>query len=515
VPLIADDVLVCAAAAAPTRLAVTLGDEQMTFGQLEVRANRIANVLLELGARPGERLAWWSETALDGVALYFAVNRIGTVFVPLNPAYSDLEMAVVLEYLRPQFLVADAGHAARAAQLVQGTGTILVTLGGRPAAGPAGGPTGQAAGQAAGRPGVDLTRLAEDASDAAPTVPRPGEDATCTIFLTSGSTGRPKGVMVSQRATWLRTHAGAAAYSTTGGAGEVVMFPLFHMAGWNFAMMAWSAHHAAHLVPRADAAQILGVVQRWSPAVLYCIPAVWRRILESDIAVDTSSVEWALTGTSQVTPELLQGIKTMFPRARTTVNYGSTETARAVALPDADLFTHPGSVGHPIPGVQAKVADDGELLLRSDRVMTGYFELPDETAHALQGGWYHTGDLAEMDDEGFLSIVGRKKEVIRTGGETVAPVEVEAALSGYPGLAELAIVGVPDARWGEIVCAVVVLGDGGEVPSVEDLRDHIGARLAPYKHPRRVVVAEALPRTAATGQVQRAKLVDQIGTSVP
>jgi acyl-CoA synthetase (AMP-forming)/AMP-acid ligase II len=318
--------------------------------------------------------------------------------------------------------------------------------------------------------------------------------------------------MVSQRATWLRTHAGAAAHSTTGGAGEVIMFPLFHMAGWNFAMMAWSARHAAHLVARADADQILSAVGRWSPSVLYCIPAVWRRILESDLKVDTTPVEWALTGTSQVTPELLEGIKRMFPAARTTVNYGSTETARAVALRDPDLFTHPGSVGHPIPGVQAKVADDGELLLTSDRLMSGYFELPAETAQALRGGWYHTGDLAEMDDEGYLSIVGRKKEVIRTGGETVAPVEVEAALAGYPGLADLAIVGVPDARWGEVVCAVVVLHDGAGVPGIEELRAHIGDRLAPYKHPRRVVVAEVLPRTSATGQVQRAKLVEQIAT---
>ena len=286
-------------------------------------------------------------------------------------------------------------------------------------------------------PGIDLSLQAQSASSAPPPVPLPDEDAICTIFLTSGSTGQPKGVMVSQRATWLRTHAGAAAYSTTGGAGEVIMFPLFHMAGWNFAMMAWSARHAAHLVRRADAEQLLGAVERWSPSVIYCIPAVWRRILESKLAVDTSSVEWALTGTSQVTQELLAGIKERFPAARTTVNYGSTETARAVGLRDPDLFTHPGSVGHPIPGVQARVAEDGELLLTSDRLMAGYFELPVETAQALQNGWYHTGDLAEQDDEGYLYIVGRKKEVIRTGGETVAPVEVETALAGYPGIADV------------------------------------------------------------------------------
>jgi fatty-acyl-CoA synthase len=493
-PLIVNDVLACAAGSAPSRLAVTLGDEGMTFGAVESLANRFSHALRALGARSGERLAWWSETTLSGVGLFFASSRIGTAFVPLNPASSDDEVGAALGYLRPQFLIVDPTHAARAEQLVDGHQTRLLTVGG-------------------GRtvlPGVDLSARAAAASPAAPDVPLPEEDAICTIFLTSGSTGRPKGVMVSQRATWLRTHAGAAAHSTTGGAGELVSFPLFHMAGWNFSMMAWSAGRAAHLVRRADADELLGAVERWSPSTLYCIPAVWRRILDSDRAVDTRSVEWALTGTSQVTPELLEGIKRKFPAARTTVNYGSTETARAVALRDPDLFTHPGSVGHPIPGVRAKVADDGELLIASDRLMSGYFELPAETEEAIQDGWYHTGDLAERDDEGYLTIVGRKKEVIRTGGETVAPVEVEAALAGYPGVADLAVVGVPDAQWGEVVCAVVVLADGAVLPGPTELRAYLGDRLAPHKHPRRVVGVDVLPRTSATGQVQRARLVQQL-----
>ncbi len=495
-PLIANDVLTCAVGTVPHRLAVTLGEQTLTFGEVERRANRASNALLGLGILPGDRVAWWSDTALEGVDLYFGLSRIGVAFAPLNPAYRDDEVTAALEYLSPRLLVVDPAHAERAEQLVAGLDIPLATVG-----------------EGRSRPGTDLTALAQGASARAPDVPFPDEEAVCTIFLTSGSTGQPKGVMVSQRATWLRTHAGAAAHTTSGGRGQVVMFPLFHMAGWNFATMAWSAHQPAHLVRRADADELLGSVERWSAATLYCIPAVWRRILDCDRPADVSSLDWALTGTSQVTTELLHGIKERFPSSRTTVNYGSTETARAVALSDADLFSRPGSVGHPIPGVQAKLADDGELLLASDRLMTGYFGLPDESAEALRGGWYHTGDLAERDDDGYLTIVGRKKEVIRSGGETVAPVEVEAALAGYPGLVEVAVIGVPDPEWGEVVCAVVVVADGGPAPSAEKLRAHIGDRLATYKHPRKVAQADQLPRTGATGQIQRSRLAREYGSA--
>ncbi|MGH9074808.1 MAG: AMP-binding protein, partial [Acidimicrobiales bacterium] len=324
-PLIVSDVLTGAAETVPHRLGVTLGDERLTFGQMAERANRAAHALMGLGAGPGDRVVWWSDISLVGIDLYFGLSRIGAAFAPLNPTAADDEVTAALEYLRPRLLVVDAAHAERAEPLAGDLGIPLVT-----------------AGAEGSGPGGDLTALARAASPRPPSVPLPGEGVIATIFLTSGSTGRPKGVMISQRATWLRTHAGAAPHTTSGGAGQVVMFPLFHMAGWNFASMAWSARQPAHLVRRAEAEELLGAVERWSAATLYCIPAVWRRILESDRRADGASLEWALTGTSQVTTELLAGIKERFPGARTTVNYGSTEVARAVALADADLFARPG-----------------------------------------------------------------------------------------------------------------------------------------------------------------------------
>jgi len=461
-------------------------------GRLAVSLDRMTNALAGLGLARGDRLAWWSEIDLRGVDLYVGAGRAGVAFAPLNPAFRPDEAAAVIEYLRPRLLVVDAAHAEAAASF----GVPLAV-------------TGWTAGAC---PGADLDALAAVASPAEPSVPPPREEDIAAIFLTSGSTGRPKGVMISHRATWLRTFAGAAAHQTSRGKGEVVMFPLFHMAGWNFSAMAWSAHHAAHLVRRAEGDELLGAVSRHRAATIYCIPAVWHRILDTTGDYDVSSVEWALTGTSQVETDLLAAIKGRFPGARSTVNYGSTETARAVALADGDLFRKPGRVGIPIPGVRARL-DDGELLLATDRVMSGYFELPAETAEVLEDGWYRTGDLAEIDDEGYISIVGRRKEVIRTGGETVAPAEVEALLVTHPRVREAAVIGLPDAQWGELVCAVVVVRDGAEPPSVADLRAHIGDRLAPFKHPRRVVAVERLPRTSATGQIQRSRLRETVGAS--
>src|SRR5262249_55956846 len=162
------------------------------------------------------------------------------------------------------------------------------------------------------------------------------------------------------------------------------------------------------------------------------------------------------------------------PSTRTTVGYGSTEVGRALVLGDDDLFAKPESVGRPVDNLRAAIADDGELLLASETLMSGYFDLPDESREAIADGWYHSGDLAERDDDGYYWIVGRTREIIRSGGESVAPVEVEAVLADFPGLAEVAVFGLPDPEWGEVVCAAVVVPDGAPAPSVDELRRHIG-----------------------------------------
>jgi acyl-CoA synthetase (AMP-forming)/AMP-acid ligase II len=329
------------------------------------------------------------------------------------------------------------------------------------------------------------------------------------IFFTSGSTGRPKGVVLSHRANWLRTYPGAT--TTTGGRGTVCMFPLFHMAGWTIALGAWQARRPVHFVRSPDADTLVRTVARHDAERLYCIPAVWARVLEhARVRTDLARLVEADTGTSATPPELLAAIKDALPWTVTRVFYGSTEAGPGTQLADVDLLRKPGSVGRPQAGVDVQLSDTGEVRMRSGFLMDGYFDAPDATAEALRDGWYHTGDLGAIDADGYLSIVGRARDVIRTGGETVAPPEVERVLAEHPAVAEVAVVGVADAQWGEIVTAVIVAADGQPEPDIDALRTFCAERLAPFKHPRRIAVVDALTRTPATGQIQRALIIERL-----
>jgi acyl-CoA synthetase (AMP-forming)/AMP-acid ligase II len=355
---------------------------------------------------------------------------------------------------------------------------------------------------------ADLDARAAAASDAALAEPRLGERDPHVIFFTSGSTGRAKGVVLSHRASVLRSW--PAVMADHRGA-TVCMFPLFHMAGWSMAMNAWQNRQAIHLVVTPDAASLLDAVHRYRATRLYCIPAVWARVLEADRSgYDLTSLVFTDTGTSATPPELLASIREAFPATITRVFYGSTEAGPATMLEPDDVLRKPGSVGLPTPGVEVRLTGDGEVAVQSELLMDGYFEQPAETAEVLRDGWYHTGDLGALDGEGYLSIVGRARDVIRTGGETVAPGEVEAVLAEHPDVREVAVVGIPDPQWGEVVCAVVVPKDRAGLPSLDGLRAYGERSLAGFKLPRRIECMAELPRTAATGQIQRSLIVERI-----
>jgi fatty-acyl-CoA synthase len=489
---------------APDALAATLGGERRSFGQLDANANRCAGVLAAQGTGAGDLVAWWAGTALRTLDGFLACARLGAVFAPVNPALSAAEAGATLEYLQPGVLVADAEHGERAARLAAGLGVPLLVFGDQRA-------PGAGLAWAYGR-GVNLDSAIESAPAA-----RPGTDvdehSPHILYLTSGSTGRPKGALVSHRASWLRASGGGGTFTAglRGSGGVVTTFPLYHYGGWSYVMEAWHNRRPIHMMRRAVADQILEAVERWRASALYAIPAVWERMLEAPAGeYDLTSLRHADTGTSFVSASLLSRIKERIPSSTTSVLYGSTEAGRMSALADHELADHPGSVGRAaFPGA-LRISDDGEVLFRSPGLMQGYLRRPEETAAAVRNGVYHSGDVGRLDSDGYLYLTGRTRELIRSGGETIWPVEVETALRDLPGITDLAIVGIPDERWGEIVCAAVVVPAHAALPDAAVVRDHVEGRLAPYKHPRMVVGVSHIPRTTATGQVQRRMLAEMI-----
>ena len=475
----------------PDRPAASLGSAVLTHGELDAAATRIATALQERGARAGERVLVFANTSLEVLALFAATSKRGLVFAPLDGRLSLDEARVLAEVARPhRVVVADPARREVAREVAAGCGAELAVLG----------------------------RLDEDSDPAALLAPRASTwDAVDTavretdphvMFFTSGSTGRPKAVVISHRASWLRSFQGVFRDVPES---SVCMFPLFHMAGFTLALAAWQTRGELALVTQASAEALLETTSRRRATRLYCIPSVWHRILDaSDVSrYDTRSLRELDTGTSATPIELIRALKERFPGTSTRIYYGSTEVGCAAALPDADALRKPGSVGLAAPGVELRLSEAGEICVRSPFLMDGYFEDPEATAAVLRDGWFHTGDLGERDAEGYLQVTGRIKDVIRTGGESVTPGEVEALLARHPDVAEVAVVGVPDMQWGEIVCAVIVPARG-RAPTLADLQKHCESRLAPFKKPRRLELVDALPRTAATNQVQRALLVQQL-----
>jgi fatty-acyl-CoA synthase len=491
-PLTPLDFLARARRLFPEQLAVVQGDDvRYTYREFAARCDGLARLLVDdAGVRPGDRVAFIAGNNHQLLEGYFGVLLAGAVLVPLNIRNSAAEMAACL---------ADCGAAA------------LVRDPDLPDPG-FGGPTYD----------LDAWGAVAEPVEAPPI----DEDDPAELFYTSGSTGRPKGAVLSHRALYLHAVHNALTNGITGDDVLLHTIPLFHVNGWGTAHFLTGLGGTHVMLPRFDAAEVLRLTEREGVTRLFIVPTMARMLLDHpDIATrDLSSVRQVSIGGAPSTPELLAEVEAAFG-AQAICGYGMTESSPTLtrSLPKpraASTAAQRATTGLPIVGVDLRVLDTddvevtwdrvsvGEICVRSNHVMTGYWDQPEETAQALAGGWLRTGDLAVVDPEGYVTIVDRRKDLIVSGGENIASVEVEAALLAHPAVREASVIGRPDARWGEVPVAFVSLRSD-EAANEEELIDWVRTRLARFKAPKQVTILDDLPKTG-TGKISKLVLRERL-----
>ena len=486
------------ARARPRKTAYVVGAARVTYAQFNADANRLAHALQMLSVGRGDRVAILANNCTQYPLAYFACIKIGAIAVPVNARFKDDEIRYVVDHSESMVLLYGVDFGATVERL-------------RPR-----------------WPCLRYARALDDAAFAAwiaaqSTAEPPAlvdENDPHVMLYTSGTTGAPKGALLSHRSYYLQA---GHSHHTTGLSEDDVglsMFPMFHMGGWALPLGFWYDGSTIVIMERADPRAMLEAVQRERVTYLYAVPTVYNFMLDlPDFErFDLSSLRILAGGTSVMSDEQVRRITERFRNRNLFIIYGSTEAGPVATLRPADVLRKPGSVGRPALNVELRVVDDndrdvppgtaGEIICRSEFNMRGYWRMPVETAATLRGGWVHTGDLGVLDDDGFLFIVGRKKEMIKSGGENIFPVEVERVLLQHPAIDEAAVLGIPDADWGESVLAVVVRRPGHQLTEAEVV-NHVRASLAGFKKPRVVWFVDALPRTAATRQVQKTLLREQ------
>jgi acyl-CoA synthetase (AMP-forming)/AMP-acid ligase II len=475
------------------KLAYVLGEARVGYREMNRRTNRIANFLAGVGVSRGDRVAILAGNVPLYPECYFGCAKLGAILVPQNARWKADEIVYGVTQSASKVLL----YGAEFAELALDLRSRLPSVEARVA--------------------LDEASF-NAASDAEPSAVVEERDPHVMLY-TSGTTGNPKGVLSSHRSYLL----GAAQSQNGLRLGEedvgVSMFPMFHMGGWALPLGLWWSGATAVILPKAEPDACLAAIERERATYFYGIPTLFQWMMDSPRfqGYDLCSLRLIASGTSAMSADQVQAIREGFPAEAMVIIYGSTEAGQVTMLRPPDVLRKPTSVGRPSLNVDVRIADEagndvpdgeaGEILCRSEFLMLGYWNMPEATAEALAGGWYHTGDLAVRDDEGFLYIVGRVKDMIKTGGENVFPAEIEAVLREHPGVRDAAVFGVPDLVWGESVVAAVVRNAAADL-AADEVVTHVKSRVAGYKKPKHVVFVDELPTTAATGRVQKTLLRD-------
>jgi len=490
----------------PAKVALIFGERRWTFQELAQAANRVANGLLAQGLKRGDRVAAYGKNSDAYVLLWLACNRAGFIHVPINYALTEGELKYIVDDSGARALFYDLSIAAHVEHIrpqlhceLYGTmyaGDVLDVL----AIAQGNGPDGE--------PQVDI-----DETDVA------------QILYTSGTTANPKGAMMTHRALLAEYGSTIVAVEISTTDRSLASLPLYHSAQMHVFLMPQLLMGATTLIIAAPLPDIcFDIIEREGITSFFAPPTVWISLLRHP-GFDThnlSSLCKGYYGASIMPVPVLEELRRRLPAVRLFNCYGQSEIAPlATVLSPEDHAISPASAGRPILNVETRVVNEqlvdmpqgemGEIVHRSPQAMIGYWNKPEQTAEAFQGGWFHSGDVGYFDEHGFLYVVDRIKDIINTGGVVVSSREVEECLYKHAAVAEVAVIALPDEKWIEAVTAVVTL-KAGQTVSAAELIAFAKERIAPFKVPKEVFIVQELPRNTA-GKLLKRELRQQYSAS--
>jgi fatty-acyl-CoA synthase len=493
----------------PGKIAVVCGEHRFTYAQFGERASRLAGALREAGVKPGDRVAFLSLNCHRLLEAYYGVLEAGAVLLPLNFRLAPQELAYILNDAGAKvlFLEKEFVELVNAFQRSVPTVQTFFMLDAVPQA-----------------PWLSPKNYEDILATATPyraDVMNFDENSLAELFYTSGTSADPKGVMLTHRNIYLHALSVCVTFITKPDSVNLHTIPLFHANGWGTAHSVTFVGGKHVILQRFTCAEVFQLIERERVDSLSLVPIMATALVNSPERqkYDLSTLQWISIGGAASSPTLVREVEeklgcTCFS------GYGLTETAPVlstarlkpgVQVGGEQRYVAQATTGYAIPGVELRVVDFeekdvprdgktmGEILARSDGVMQGYWQQPAATADAMRGGWFHTGDMATIGEDGRILIVDRRKDIIVSGGENISSLEVEKALLAHPGVYEAAVIPVPDEKWGEVPKALVVAKPGSNLTESE-LLEFCRSRIAHFKCPRSIEFLESLPKTA-TGKI--------------
>src|SRR4051812_8812727 len=475
------------------RTALKLDDAELSYAAFEEAASRVAGLLKSKGVEPGDRVGLMLPNVPHFPLAYYGILRAGGVVVPMNVLLKGREVSFYLEDPRAKLLFAWSEFAEAAEKGAEDAGAECIVV-------EADGFLEQ----------VMETDPVEDVAE------RSGDD-TAVILYTSGTTGKPKGAELTHDNLYKNCTVAAKILGDIS-KDDVVLgaLPLFHSFGQTCSMNATTAVGAElTMLPRFDPEKAFEIIERDKVTIFMGVPTMYNALLHSDSAdsADTSSLRVCVSGGSAMPEELMRNFEEKFD-CIILEGYGLSETSPVASFNHPDKERKAGSIGTPIDGVEMKVVDEdghevdqgevGEIVIKGHNVMKGYWDQPEATKEAMEDGWFHTGDMAKVDEDGYFFIVDRKKELIIRGGYNVYPREIEEVLYEHPAVQEAAVIAVEDEKMGEEVGAAVVLKKGNDVDA-DELEAFCKEQLAGYKYPRRIWFVDELPK-GPTGKILKREI---------